>query len=65
MRFVANLADWDRSILTLPVGEAGEPLRRHYCDQFPAWLQGGPPVPLWFSPAAVQLHARHTLTLAP
>ncbi len=65
MRFVANLADWDRSTLTLPAGEAGEPLRRHYRDQFPAWLRGGPPAPLWFSPAAVQLHARHTLTLAP
>ncbi len=64
MRFIANLADWDRSTLTLPGGEAGEPLRAHYRDQFAAWIKGQGE-PLWFSPAAVARHQRHLLTLTP
>lgn len=62
LRFVADLADWDRSTLTLFAGENGEPLGGHYRDQFPHYLSGSP-VPLWFSRAAVQRHAVHRLRL--
>lgn len=64
LRFVADLADWDRSTLTLFAGENGEPAGGHYRDQFPHYLSGDP-VPLWFSPAAVKAHAAHRLELMP
>ena len=64
LRFVADLADWDRSKLTLFAGENGEPFGGHYRDQFPHYLSGNP-VPLWFSRAAVTRHAVHQLRLLP
>ncbi|HET9784189.1 MAG TPA: penicillin acylase family protein, partial [Terriglobales bacterium] len=64
MRFVADLADWDRSTLTLEAGESGEPFSRHYRDEFPAYLSARG-LPLWFSPAAVAAHRRHHLQLSP
>lgn len=64
LRFVADLADWDRSTLTLFAGENGEPAGGHYRDQFPHYLSGNP-VPLWFTPAAVNSHAAHRLDLLP
>lgn len=64
MRFVADLGAWDRSTLTLFAGEAGEPLERHYRDQYAAWRRGRAE-PLWFTRAAVKQHARHRLRLAP
>src|SRR5579875_1067230 len=64
MRFVADLADWDDSTLTLTAGENGEPFGGHYRDQFEAYLRGQP-LPLWFSAAAVRAHAAHRLTLVP
>ncbi len=64
MRFVADLGDWDHSMLTLVAGESGEIFSPHYRDQFPAYLRGLG-LPLWFTPRAVAAHARHTLRLAP
>lgn len=63
-RFVANLADWDDSILLITGGESGQPGSEHYRDQFPYWFEGkticGP-----FSEAAEAKVKKHTLTLKP
>jgi penicillin G amidase len=64
MRFVANTANWDESILLIPAGESGQPGSEHYQDQFSYWLNGkaiyGP-----FSDASEAKTRRHTLTLQP
>lgn len=63
-RFVANLADWDASIMLITGGESGQPGSEHYRDQFPYWFEGkaiyGP-----FSDAAEAKVRRHKLTLIP
>jgi penicillin amidase len=64
MRFVANTANWDESIILIPAGESGQPGSEHYQDQFSYWLDGkaiyGP-----FSDAGEAKIRRHTLTLQP
>jgi penicillin amidase len=46
MRFVADLADWERSTLTLVTGQSGHPLSFQHGDQFKPWLAGtGLPMP--------------------
>ena len=42
MRFVANLANWDESIMLIPGGQSGQPGSAHYTDQFPYWYEGRP-----------------------
>ena len=63
-RFVANLADWDKSIMLITGGESGQTGSEHYRDQFPYWFQGkaiyGP-----FSDAAEAKVKRHLLSLQP
>ncbi|MGB2636155.1 MAG: penicillin acylase family protein [Candidatus Acidiferrum sp.] len=63
-RFVANLADWDKSIMLITGGESGQTGSEHYRDQFPYWFQGkaiyGP-----FSDAAEAKVKRHLLALQP
>jgi penicillin amidase len=63
-RFVANLADWDQSIMLITGGESGQAGSEHYQDQFHYWFEGkaiyGP-----FSDAAEAKVRRHTLTLKP
>lgn len=64
MRFVADTADWDNSILIIPTGQSGQWPSSHYRDQFPAWFEGRalrPP----FSDSAWQQARRHTLRLLP
>ncbi len=64
MRFVADTADWDNSILVIPTGQSGQWPSAYYRDQFPAWFAGRalrPP----FSDAAWQQARRHTLRLLP
>lgn len=64
MRFVADTADWDNSILLIPTGQSGQWPSPHYRDQFPAWFEGRalrPP----FSDAAWQKVRRHALRLLP
>ncbi|HEX8872916.1 MAG TPA: penicillin acylase family protein [Candidatus Acidoferrum sp.] len=63
-RFVANLADWDQSILLVPAGQSGQPGSEHYTDQFPYWFEGKP-IYGPFSDAAEAKIRRHTLTLKP
>ncbi|HBY61629.1 MAG TPA: hypothetical protein DEH78_17545, partial [Solibacterales bacterium] len=40
MRFVADLSDWDRSLMNLTIGESGHPLSSHYKDQWEAYYNG-------------------------
>jgi penicillin amidase len=39
-RFVADLADPDRSMAVLPTGESGNPASPHWNDQAPLWIAG-------------------------
>jgi penicillin amidase len=64
MRFIANLANWDDSILLLPAGESGQIGSGHYTDQFSYWYEGKPIVAP-FSDAAEAKTRKHTLKLTP
>jgi penicillin amidase len=64
MRFVANTANWDESIILLPAGESGQPGSEHYRDQFSYWLDGKP-IYGPFSDAGEANTKKHTLTLKP
>jgi len=64
MRFVANLADWDDSILLIPGGQSGQPGSSHYTDQFSYWFDAKPIVQP-FTDAAEARTKRHTLALTP
>ncbi len=64
MRFIANLANWDDSILLIPAGESGQVGSSHYTDQFSYWYEGKPIVTP-FSDAAETKARKHTLTLKP
>ena len=63
-RFVANLANWNDSIILITGGESGQPGSEHYRDQFPYWFEGKP-IYGPFSDAAEAKVKRHTLTLKP
>jgi penicillin amidase len=62
MRFVANTADWDQSILLIPAGQSGQPGSSHYSDQFEYWYEGKP-IYAPFSDAAQLKDRKHILTL--
>ncbi len=64
MRFVANPANWDESILLIPSGQSGQPGSSHYTDQFSYWYEGKP-IFAPFSDAAEANARKHTLTLKP
>jgi len=64
MRFIANLANWDDSILLIPAGESGQVGSGHYTDQFSYWYEGKPIIAP-FSDAAEAKNRKHTLTLKP
>ena len=40
MRMTADLADWDRSLFNLPIGQSGQILSSHYRDQWNDYLAG-------------------------
>jgi len=63
-RFVANLGDWDQSILLIPAGQSGQPGSEHYTDQFSYWFEGKP-IYEPFSDAAEAKVKKHQLTLKP
>jgi penicillin amidase len=64
MRFVADLSDWDDSILLLPAGQSGQPGSSHYSDQFSYWYEGKE-ILAPFTDAAELATRRHLLTLQP
>ncbi len=64
MRFVANLGNWDESILLIPTGQSGQPGSGHYSDQFSYWYEGKP-IFQPFSDAAEANARKHMLTLKP
>jgi penicillin G amidase len=64
MRFVANLANWDDSILLIPAGQSGQFGSSHYTDQFSYWYEGKP-IAAPFSDSAEAKIRRHTLILKP
>ncbi len=64
MRFVADLADLDSSLMNITLGESGQQGSPHYRDQFPAWFEGrGLQAP--FSDAAEGKVRLHRLRLSP
>ncbi|MFI5057237.1 MAG: penicillin acylase family protein [Candidatus Acidiferrales bacterium] len=64
MRFVANPANWDDSILLIPAGQSGQFGSSHYTDQFSYWYNGKP-IAAPFSDSAEAKARRHTLILKP
>ncbi len=64
LRFVAEVGEWDRTVMVLPVGQSGRPWSAHYDDQVGSWLAGtGETVP--FSPEAVEAAAQARVRLIP
>ncbi len=64
MRFVANLGNWDESIMLIAGGQSGQPGSAHYTDQFPHWYEGRP-IYQPFSDVAEVAARKHTLMLKP
>jgi penicillin amidase len=64
MRMVANVGDWDHSLMVIPGGQSGQLGSSHYSDQFESWYEGKP-VLAPFSDAAEAAARKHTLTLKP
>jgi penicillin amidase len=64
MRFVADLSDWDDSILLIPAGQSGQLGSAHYADQFSYWFEGKP-IAAPFSDNAELAVRRHLLKLEP
>jgi penicillin G amidase len=63
-RYAFDVADWDRSGWVVPLGSAGQPGSRHFCDQQGAWRTGQlEPAP--YSRRAVQAAAQEQDTLLP
>lgn len=63
-RFVANLANWDESIMLITGGESGQPGSEHYRDQYSYWFEGKA-IYAPFSDQAEAKMKKHTLTLKP
>ncbi len=64
MRFVADVGDWDQSILVVPPGVSGRPWSAHFDDQVAPWLEGRG-VPLPFTETAVEASSSSVLELTP
>ena len=63
-RLTWNFADFDQSTLNVVTGESGIFLSPYYMDQWTAWY-GGSTFAFPFSPAAVERHRAHEMTLEP
>jgi len=63
-RFVADVGNWDDTVLVLPMGASGRPWSPHYADQLEAWL-AVEPVRFPFSREAVEAAATARLELLP
>lgn len=64
MRFVADLSNWDQSLMEIPAGESGQYASDHYRDQFPEWFAGRG-ISAAFSAAAEGRARVHRLKLLP
>lgn len=64
MRFVADLANFDNSLMNLTTGQSGQYLSRYYKNQFPQWYEGRG-IASVFSEAAWKNAREHRLTLRP
>ena len=64
MRYVADLSNFDNSLMNVTLGQSGQFGSPHYRDQFRAWFEGrGIPAP--FSEAAEEKARKHRLHLLP
>ena len=64
MRFVADVGNWDDTVLVLPVGQSGRPWSRHYANQISSWLNVDA-VRFPFSREAVEATAAVKIELVP
>ena len=64
MRFVADLSNFDNSLMNVTSGESGQFRSANYRDQFPAWYQGRG-IPSAFTDAAEESRVAHRLRLVP
>jgi penicillin amidase len=64
MRFVADLSDFDNSLMEITTGESGQYASPYYRDQFPEWFEGRP-IPAPFSEPATEKARAHRLSLLP
>ena len=64
MRFVADVGNWDDTVLVLPVGQSGRPWSRHYSNQISDWLNVQA-TRFPFSREAVEANAAARLELVP
>ncbi len=62
LRFVADVGNWDATVLGLPLGQSGRPWSRHYDDQIAEWRHGHSAV-MPFSREAVRKAASASLRL--
>src|SRR5260370_31788149 len=61
MRMTADLGDWDRSLLNIPIGQSGQILSRHYSDQWLAYYNARSyPIPFSKVDPASTLHVPPT-----
>jgi penicillin G amidase len=63
-RFVADVGNWDDSVLVLPPGQSGRPWSSHYEDQIRPWLELGR-VSFPYSESAVEEETTARVTLIP
>jgi penicillin amidase len=64
IRFVADLADFNNSLMNMTLGQSGQAGSTHYRDQFSAWFEGHA-VAAPFSDAAEERIRAHRLRLLP
>ena len=64
MRFAADAADPDRSLLVLPSGQAGNPFDEHYDDQLPLYVDGKLHAMRW-SEREIEAHTTSRLSFTP
>lgn len=64
MRFVADLSDFDNSLMEITTGESSQYASPYYRDQFPEWFAGRA-IPAPFSEPATEKTRAHRLSLLP
>ncbi len=64
MRQITDLADPERSLAVLPMGQSGHPASRHYDDLLPLWLAGRYH-PFLMDRTGIEQNAEATLVLEP